>query len=215
MWVRIFVVVCLFCEALATANPDSNGSCVLPEVEDVDWNMLPGTWYQIMNSHDAYDDHVNCFTMRNLKSTPEGGYMEDVIYSVESNESFPLSYTPHIMPAHWIDRGNSRFTFDSRYKFLGIDEAVGGGAKGNAMKELDGFFTNPITYVTDYENYVIFMQCDSTDYRNVWVSMRNNRPSAADILRIHNRLIGMGDGWDEVEIYLTGCTKLPKAQNYI
>ncbi|XP_077969283.1 uncharacterized protein LOC144423007 [Styela clava] len=213
MWGGIFVVACLFCEVLAIENPDSNGSCVLPAVEDVDWNMIPGTWYQIINTHDAYDDHFNCFTMRNAKATPEGGYSEDVTYSVESN--FPLSYTSRIIPKHWFDRGNSRFTLDPRYKFLLIDEAVKGGANEKAMKEIDGFFTNPVTYVTDYKHYGIFMQCDSTDSRNVWVYMRNNRPSAVDILRIHNRLIKVGDGWDKVKIYLTGCTKLPKAQNYI
>ncbi|XP_077969075.1 uncharacterized protein LOC144422925 [Styela clava] len=175
--------------------------------------MIQDTWYAMMNSHDAYGDHFTCFTMRNLKSTPEGGYAEDVTYSVESK--FPLSYTPHIIPAHWIERGNSRFTFDSRYKFLWIDEAVKGEAKEKAMEEIDEFFTNPLTYVTDYEHYVIYMQCDSSDSRNVWVFMRNNRPSAAEILQIHNRLIEMGNGWDKVKIYLTGCRKLPNAQNYI
>ncbi|XP_039252778.2 uncharacterized protein LOC120330031 [Styela clava] len=202
------LAVLTYLGVLAVSKATSNKECTLPVFEKIDVSKVPGIWYQVLNSKDPVEQQVPCYVTKDMKRiSNDGEYLSgEIVLAVENGKVFSDP-----IPGHAWFYGDTSITMsDEKYEHYFINEAKSHGANEEALKEVHEFYALPMSEVTDYENYILHMQCSSAGDKYVWASMRHNHPTPVDILRIHNKLADIGGGWSQVKLYFGGCTNFEK-----
>nr|XP_039255866.1 uncharacterized protein LOC120332637 isoform X2 [Styela clava] len=182
----------MFFIGLVSLISESNEECVLPVHEEINWNMIPGTWYHILNVKDPLEHNVPCYAVKNMRApTAIDVFAEFRSIFNETRDSIRYG----IIPVHWTHGGNSIVKLDEKFE----------------IKEM---YNNSMSCMTDYEHYYLCLQCISGE-RNIWAHSRNPYPTAEDILRIHNVLIDVGNGWSEIKLFHSGCSNIELSENVI
>nr|XP_039274394.1 uncharacterized protein LOC120348341 isoform X2 [Styela clava] len=150
-----------------------NNNCALPVSDEVNYNMLPDSWYHILNTNDPVERGVPCYAFKYFRETPDGIFAE--IQGISSAEKGTMSISG-VIPFRWYQNGTSITRYDTSFEFLGMDVEKRNGASGGP--------------------------------RYIWALSRNPHPTGEDILRLHNKLVTIGGGWNAVPLYLSGCRKL-------
>ncbi|XP_077966260.1 uncharacterized protein LOC120348338 [Styela clava] len=92
-------------------------------------------------------------------------------------------------------------------QFLWLNFANLNGASEHALEEIHYINEHPMSCLTDYEHYLMCLQCGGEGPKYIWVHSRNPHPIAEDILRVHNKLVTIGGGWSAVLLFLSDCRK--------
>ncbi|XP_077966397.1 uncharacterized protein LOC144419983 [Styela clava] len=201
---QLSYLACLLCVTLrVNGNHETNNECSLPKLEDSDWNMFPDEWYQVLNVGDVFVREAPCWSFINAKETSKGVYVE-FKHSYTTPEGFKKY---DFVPVHWYTRGNSIDNLDPNYEFLWLDAAKKMGQKKDALKEIDSWYRTEVDHVSNYENYVMWLQCGKVGQRYIWVYTKTPQPTAEDILLVHNKLVEIGGGWDKVPLKFAGCVQ--------
>nr|XP_039274390.1 uncharacterized protein LOC120348337 isoform X4 [Styela clava] len=178
-----------------------NEKCTLPVFDEVNYNMLPDSWYHILNTKDPVEQHIPCYAVKYFKDTSDGTFAEfQVLSSLEKSLN-------GVIPFHWYHNGTSITRYDTSFEFLRLNEAKYNGAGSHALKEIQYLYEHSMSCFTDYEHYFMCLQCGGEGQRYIWVHSRNPHPTAEDILRVHNKLVTIGGGWSAVFLFLSECRK--------
>nr|XP_039274387.1 uncharacterized protein LOC120348337 isoform X1 [Styela clava] len=178
-----------------------NENCALPVFDEVNYNMLPDSWYHILNTKDPVEQHIPCYAVKYFKDTSDGTFAEfQVLSSLEKSLN-------GVIPFHWYHNGTSITRYDTSFEFLRLNEAKYNGAGSHALKEIQYLYEHSMSCFTDYEHYFMCLQCGGEGQRYIWVHSRNPHPTAEDILRVHNKLVTIGGGWSAVFLFLSECRK--------
>nr|XP_039255865.1 uncharacterized protein LOC120332637 isoform X1 [Styela clava] len=201
----------MFFIGLVSLISESNEECVLPVHEEINWNMIPGTWYHILNVKDPLEHNVPCYAVKNMRApTAIDVFAEFRSIFNETRDSIRYG----IIPVHWTHGGNSIVKLDEKFEFLWLHEAKSIESGKLADEEIKEMYNNSMSCMTDYEHYYLCLQCISGE-RNIWAHSRNPYPTAEDILRIHNVLIDVGNGWSEIKLFHSGCSNIELSENVI
>nr|XP_039274344.1 uncharacterized protein LOC120348289 [Styela clava] len=199
----IFIALCLI--TLCSGKPTSNEQCRLPSLEQFDSNMLTGTWYQVLRPTVPLGKSVLCFVIKDVRETQKDSYARGLIIHPSSNGNIAFED----LPMHfWFRNNTSIHQMDKKYEYIFVDLEKNLGVSDEGVKEIDGFFSTEASQLSDYENYMIWMQCGPNGERFAAGFTRTNHPSPENILQIRNALIEAGGGWSQVQLHLTSCTKL-------
>ncbi|XP_077973673.1 uncharacterized protein LOC144428882 isoform X3 [Styela clava] len=200
------LIVCLLFNP-AVGKPGyrrENENCALPVFDEINYNMLPDSWYQIMNSNDPVERGVPCYAIKYFRETPDGIFAE--FQGISSAEKGSMSLN-EVIPFRWYHNGTSVTRYDARFEFLWSNMEKHNGAGEHALEELRYVYDHPTSHFTDYEHYLVGLECGEEGPKYIWVHSRNPHPTAEDILRVHNKLVTIGGGLSAVPLYLSGCHK--------
>nr|XP_039274391.1 uncharacterized protein LOC120348338 [Styela clava] len=181
-----------------------NNNCALPVSAEVNYNMLPDSWYQILNTNGPVERDVPCYAIKYFRETPDGIFAE--FQGISSAEKDTMSLNG-VIPFRWYKNGTSITRFDTSFEFLWLNLAKHNGASEHESEVLQYNYEHPMSCFTDYEHYLMCLKCGGEGPKNIWVHSRNPHPTAEDILRVHNKLVTIGGGWSAVPLYLSGCHK--------
>nr|XP_039259825.1 uncharacterized protein LOC120336259 [Styela clava]XP_039259978.1 uncharacterized protein LOC120336376 [Styela clava] len=114
--VFILIVCLLFNPAVGKPGyRRENENCALPVSEKVNYNMLPDSWYQILNTNDPVERNVPCYVIKYFKETADGIFAE--FQGISSVEKGTMSLN-EIIPFRWYDNGTSITRRDPNFEFL-------------------------------------------------------------------------------------------------
>ncbi|XP_039256841.2 uncharacterized protein LOC120333477 [Styela clava] len=199
----VFVLmVCLMFNP-AVGKPEyrrENKNCALPVSDEVNYNMLPDSWYHILITNDRVERGVPCYVIKYFIEIPDGIFAQ--IQGISSAEKGTMSIS-EVIPFRWYQNGTSITRYDTSFDFLGMDVEKRNGASG----DLRYIYEHPFSCFTDYGHYLLCLQCGREGPKYIWALSRNPHPTAEDILRVHNKLVTIGGGWSAVPLYLSGCRK--------
>ncbi|XP_077971215.1 uncharacterized protein LOC144411721 [Styela clava] len=176
-----------------------NQNCALPVSDEVNYNMLPDSWYHILTTNG-----VPCYAIKYFRETPDGIFAE--FQGISSAEKGTMSLSG-VIPFRWYQNGTSITRFDTSFEFLWLNLAKHNGAGEHALEEIRYTYEQPTSCFTDYEHYFMCLKCGEEGPKYIWVHSRNPHPTAENILRVHNKLVTIGGGWSAVPLYLSGCHK--------
>ncbi|XP_077976387.1 uncharacterized protein LOC120341467 [Styela clava] len=201
------LIVCLLFNP-AVGKPGyrrENENCALPVSNKINYNMLPDSWYQILNTNDPVERGVPCYVMQYFKETPDGIFAEfkDIISFAEKG----TNSLNEVIPFRWYHNGTSIVRRDTSFEYLWFNWAKHNGAGEHALEEIHYFNEHPLSCFTDYEHYFMCLECGEEGPKYIWVHSRNPYSTGEDILRVHNKLVTIGGGWSSVPLYLSGCHK--------
>nr|XP_039274392.1 uncharacterized protein LOC120348340 [Styela clava] len=202
----IILIVCLLSNP-AVGKPgyrQENENCALPVFDEVNYNMLPDSWYQILNTNDPVEHGTPCYAFKYFKETVDGIFAE--IQGISSAEKGTMSIN-EVIPFRWYHNGTSIIRFDTSFEYLWLNWAKHKGAGEHAFEEIHYFNEHPMSCFTDYEHYFMCLQCGEEGPRYIWVHSRNPHPTAEDILRVRKKLVTIGGGWSAVPLYSSDCHK--------
>ncbi|XP_039265294.2 uncharacterized protein LOC120340959 isoform X1 [Styela clava] len=177
-----------------------DGLCTLPEQrQNIDWNKFSGDWYEILH-HLAYSEYnFPCALTNDIHSSPGGMACTTTLYNPSTNWTvrIPLhiyrnnddSYREYFSPGNVVKK--------ARQSIVEIEV-------GN-QEENGGVYTEEMALYTDYKNYLLGVLCDKEGRQNIWIDSPNSTPTAADVLRIRNKLVQIGSGWNELELSFRIC----------
>ncbi|XP_039274386.2 uncharacterized protein LOC120348336 [Styela clava] len=188
--------------ALVVAKPTTK-ECQLPALKEVDSNMLTGTWYLVLTPVQPFEEMMPCFAAKNVRDSGKGTYVRGMII-------YPSKDTVEIedIPLHYFAMNHTSINYmDPKYEFIFADSAKRHGIGEEGMKEVKGVFSLGASQVTDYENYLIWVECAFNGDKYALAYTRTNHPSAENILQIHNALAEIGGEWSQIPLHLAGCTK--------
>ncbi|XP_077973672.1 uncharacterized protein LOC144428882 isoform X2 [Styela clava] len=200
------LIVCLLFNP-AVGKPGyhrENENCALPVFDEVNYNMLPDSWYQILNTKDLLERGVPCYAIKYFKETSDGIFAE--FQDISSVEKGTMSISA-VIPFRWYQNGNSIIRYDTSFEYLWSNWAKHNGTNEHSLEEMHYFKEHLSSCFTDYEHYFMCLQCGGEGPKYIWVHSRNPHPTAEDILRVHNKLVTIGGGLSAVPLYLSGCHK--------
>ncbi|XP_039264102.2 uncharacterized protein LOC120339929 [Styela clava] len=199
-----FLMTAVIVQSSPCTRIEEDEKCVIPVLDEIDWNRLPGTWYLTMNIKDQVEQTASCFELRDIRDTDSGVYIE-----FRDIHVFPNKSKIHgTVPFHWIHMHDSIVKSDEKYELLFIEEIKKYGGDREAIADIKEVYKQPMSCMTDYKNQLICFECYEDGTRHVWVHTKNPRLNAEDVLNIRNELIELGGGWSEVKLYLSGCSNL-------
>ncbi|XP_077972542.1 uncharacterized protein LOC144427345 [Styela clava] len=181
-----------------------NENCALPVFDEVNYNMLPDSWYHILNTNDPLERGVPCYAFKYFKETLDGIFGE--FQDISSAEKGTMSIN-EVIPFRWYQNGTSITRYDTRFELLWLNGAKHNGADEHVLEEIRYAYEHRMSCFTDYEHYFMCLQCGEEGPKHAWVYSRNPHPAAEDILRVHNKLVTIGGGWSAFPLYLSGCHK--------
>nr|XP_039256000.1 uncharacterized protein LOC120332750 isoform X3 [Styela clava] len=159
---------------------------------------MTGKWYEHMANDggkphcDIIDDityQLYGFDICMMSSNPRGDVIYSLTISIKNNEG------PYKV---WYFAKNTKegrsFLEELRMKY-----------GRNVWKSYYGTTLMEAVYLTDYSNYLISLQCGSRGERYVWTFGRQRTRGMNDILREKNKLVEVGDGWNDAILYISTC----------
>ncbi|XP_077976641.1 uncharacterized protein LOC144432412 [Styela clava] len=197
-------VILLICIDVIRADDDD---CELPDLDDVDWTKLEGSWYDFLNTGSPTDKMVPCFDIKDLKSTVNGfefkykddAKMIDVTIKMNKQES----------GTYLFDNAQRQAVTD----FFVTRENSSENRTEDLKEELETYFDLEAVYFTDYDNYLMSLRCSKKGEVLFWIVSRDPKPSVKTAVESFNKLIDLGEDWSSVRLALSTCAKpKPKKQ---
>lgn len=209
---RTFIVYFLLLNAALQGTAyHSTKKCILPKPQRINWNQIRGEWFETVNRKTPLDGLLRCGSWRHITKTTHGFsfLLRDEHLKTHTYSNLPVSVT--IKKSGKAVWGLSHLkTWLASLKEDSVNHKI-----GNAlMMELLSIRKNGMAYFTDYKSYLFALSCGSKGQKYIWVSTPGLHPSAESLVAIHNRLIKLGLGWNDVPIYLSACTKTPGIQYF-
>ncbi|XP_077972155.1 uncharacterized protein LOC144427197 [Styela clava] len=180
----------------------SNIECRLPVTKEIDFAQLrEKNWYSTSHTKHSRSRTDVCAVLSDVEET-NGGL--DFHYKMFNNSGIVNNFTIHtkLQPS-------GKYTWEPTSE-TGKDPFSPTDTETEMEKERDHIewssdYMKPHNYLTDYKTYLLELQCDIKGKQSVWIHTPTQYPTADDIIRIHNRLLDVGFGWDDIYLVSSSC----------
>nr|XP_039265968.1 uncharacterized protein LOC120341509 [Styela clava] len=182
--------------------------CELPKLEkEIDYSELTGTWYETVHPGETIYKVVSCETLQ-YQSGANGSFSAKWSFQkIEKSQNKSLG----ISNAYFARIAPSTFLATNEIGMKKIENAilqdVNDATAHKIESEMDAPKYMPIVHIVEKNAYVMVLMCDLFGMKKVYVSTSDPLPKTKTLLKIHNKLVEVGNGWADVKLNLAQCSQ--------
>nr|XP_039263978.1 uncharacterized protein LOC120339836 isoform X1 [Styela clava] len=203
MFITTLVVASIF----TCSRVSSVSYCQLPQVSaEIDIGKVQGDWYVSAHQNQEMFNVIRCEVSTSTK-TEQGFTAYFKIYNGgnSSNIKEVRSVFNRVAPStfHIVQsKGYSDEIAEIK------KEDTNSGAEANIVLENDSVIQNPLLFISDNKTYKLILHCNLNGGKEILVETRTPSAKSEVILKVRNKLIEFGNGWEDVKVYPSQCDRV-------
>ncbi|XP_039264047.2 uncharacterized protein LOC120339882 [Styela clava] len=205
--VAMFITTLVVASIFTCSRVSSVSYCQLPQVsEEIDMGNVQGDWYLSVHQNQEMYNVIRCEVSTNTK-TEQGFTVYVKIYNVEDpNNIREVERVFHRVAPSTFHVVHNKGVSDEIAEIN--KEDTNEGADRNIVLEDDSVIQNPFLYLSDYKTYNLILRCNLNGDKEIFVQTKTPSANGEVILKVRNKLIEFGNGWEGVKAYPSQCNRV-------